>query len=149
MFEQKPHIVQKQKGKDGFFELYWSHLIQADKYTVGSKIPSVSGLFELYYQDEQKVMNLLTIGVCWRSGLRSQIRADIEPDLNKTEEVRKILENRPLFCRWTESDKPDDITDVAWFLNQMYFKEKCPVKDSGRFEKIFCNEFAPDQLHWV
>ena len=49
MFEQDPRITSITEGENGLFCLYWSHLMEADKYSVSQKIPSVSGVYELYY----------------------------------------------------------------------------------------------------
>lgn len=148
MFQDKPYIKAMERNGDGFFELHWSYLKKADKYSITTGIPSVSGLYELYYQDKEKVMNLLTIGIAWLGGLRSQIREDIDP-LKKSEEIQKILDERTLFCRYSESPKADDIQDVAFFLSQMYFGKDSVIKDSGRYKKIYVKESAPDQLHWI
>lgn len=146
---QKPQIILQTKNNEGYYNLYWSHLQKADKYSVNASFPALSGLYELYYQDEQKVMNLLTIGQGWRSGIRSQLREDIEPSIFKSMELRRILEDCPLYCRYTLSDIDKDIQDVLWFLNQMYFGNKHNVHSSNRFKKIYLNEHAPDRLHWV
>lgn len=146
---EKPRIELRTKNKEGYFSLYWSHLKKADKYSVNGIIPALPGLYELYYQDEKKAMNLLTISSGWRSGLRSQIREDIEPSIFKPEEVRKILEDKPLYCRYTECENAENLQDVLWFLHQMYFGDKHKVHHTGRFEKIFVKEFAPDRLHWI
>ena len=44
MFEQNPRITALADGENGLFCLYWSHLMEADKYSVSQKIPSVSGV---------------------------------------------------------------------------------------------------------
>ena len=61
MFEQDPRITSIAEGENGLFCLYWSHLMEADKYSVSQKIPSVSGIYELYYEDDEKKLNLLTV----------------------------------------------------------------------------------------
>ena len=83
MFEQNPRITALAEGENGLFCLYWSHLMEADKYSVSQKIPSVSGIYELYYEDEEKKLNLLTVAPAWLGGLRSQLREDIESDDRK------------------------------------------------------------------
>ena len=149
MFEMEPRIECIQKKDEGFFSLYWSALTKADKYTITTSVPSVSGLYELYYEDYEKQLNLLTVNTAWLGGLRSQIRQDIEPDYKKGKNLKLILENHTVYYRFSISSKSDDIQDVVWFLNQTYFKDQSIVHDSGRFKNIFVKEFAPDSIHWV
>ena len=87
MFEQNPRITSITEGENGLFCLYWSHLMEADKYSVSQKIPSVSGVYELYYEDNEKKLNLLTVAPAWLGGLRSQIREDIESDDRKNDSL--------------------------------------------------------------
>ncbi len=149
MFEMEPRIERMEKGDDAYFSLYWSKLTRADKYTVTTSVPSVSGLYELYYEDSEKKLNLLTINTAWLGGLRSQIRQDIEPDLKKPENLRIVLENLPVYYRFSISAISEDIQDVVWFLNQTYFGDTSKVHDSGRYKKVFVKELAPDKIHWV
>ena len=148
MYKNEPLIRFKSDKTKAYYSLYWSALEKADKYKVTSSVPSVSGLYELYYEDDGKRLNLLTIAVAWLGGLRSEIRTSIDPD-GKSEEIKDILENRKLYYRYTISPSIDAIKDVAWFLNQVYFKDASNVQDSGKFETIFVEEFAPDKIHWV
>jgi len=149
MFDIEPRIERLEKGDQAYFTLYWSKLTKADKYTITTSVPSVSGLYELYYEDYEKRLNLLTINTAWLGGLRSQIREDIEPDFNKPKNLRIVLENLPIYYRFSMSDVSEDIQDVVWFLNQTYFGEKSKVHDSGRYKNIFVKEAAPDKIHWV
>lgn len=148
MFKIEPHIKFESDKNTAFYSLFWSSLEKADKYKITRSVPSLSGLYELYYEDEEKKLNLLTIAIAWLGGLRSQIRSNIDPD-GKTEEIKDILENRTLYYRYTISPSFNIIKDVAWFLNQSYFKEKSVSEHSGQFETIYVKEFAPDKLHWV
>lgn len=149
MFEQDPRITSIAEGENGLFCLYWSHLMEADKYSVSQKIPSVSGVYELYYEDNEKKLNLLTVAPAWLGGLRSQIREDIESDDRKNDSLREILENNKLYCRYACCTVRDDIQDTLWYLSQLYFGEKNPTHPSGRYKKICVKEFAPDNVHWV
>jgi hypothetical protein len=149
MFEIEPRIERMEKDDQAYFTLYWSRLTKADKYTITTSVPSVSGLYELYYEDYEKQLNLLTINTAWLGGLRSQIRQDIEPDFNKPKNLRIVLENLPIYYRFSMSEISEDIQDVVWFLNQTYFGDKSKVHDSGRYKNIFVKEAAPDKIHWV
>ena len=104
MFEQEPKITSITEGENGLFCLYWSHLMEADKYSVSQKIPSVSGIYELYYEDEEKKLNLLTVAPAWLGGLRSQIREDIDSNDRKSDDLRQILENNKLYEQYNQSN---------------------------------------------
>lgn len=149
MFEQNPRITALAEGENGLFCLYWSHLMEADKYSVSQKIPSVSGIYELYYEDDEKKLNLLTVAPAWLGGLRSQIREDIESDDRKPDTLREILESKKLYCRYACCSIKDDIQDTLWYLSQLYFGDKNYTHPSGRYKKICVKEFAPDNVHWV
>lgn len=149
MFAQEPRITSVVQKENALFNLYWSPLMEADKYSVSQKVPSVSGIYELYYQDSEKKLNLLTVGPAWLGGLRSQIREDIEPDGRKANNLKIILENSTLFCRYATCPIKEDIEDTLWFLTQLYFGDKNYTKHSGRYKNICVKEFAPDSVHWV
>ena len=41
-----------------YYTVRWSNLRKADKYDIVKMVPSVSGIFELYYMDDKKKLNL-------------------------------------------------------------------------------------------
>lgn len=149
MFDEKPRIVRRTQDNNGYFTLYWSKLTQADKYTVVTGVPSVSGLYEMYYADEKNMLNLLTCSSGWYGGLRSQIREALEADFQKDEALKAILTTKKLYMRYTCSDVLADMQDVLWFLHTYYFKDTVHVSHSQRYKRIFLSEHAPDKIHWV
>ena len=148
MFKIEPHIEFESNKNTAYYSLFWSQLEKADKYKITTSVPSVSGLYEIYYEDAEKRLNLLNVAIAWLGGLRSQIRSDIDSD-GKSDEVKEILETYSLYYRYTISPSFDSIKDVAWFLNKTYFKDAPMSQHSGRFETIYVKEFAPDKIHWV
>ncbi len=57
LFRIEPRIERMEKDDQAYFTLYWSKLTKADKYTITTSVPSVSGLYELYYEDYEKQLN--------------------------------------------------------------------------------------------
>jgi hypothetical protein len=41
------------------------------------------------------------------------------------------------------------MADIVWFFRKTYFPENPGVNHSGRYERIYINESAPDKLIWV
>lgn len=149
MYELKPGIVAQKRGKNAFYILTWSALTKADKYEVTLKVPSVSGLYELYSMDKEKKLNLLSVTHAWYGGLRSEIRAHIDPDATSDPVRKASLEDAELYYRYAPSDNFPDIQDVVWFLHSTYFPHDIRVEHSGRYERIHLSEKAPDRVSWL
>jgi len=112
MFDLKPVISSTVKKGEAYYTLVWSPLKKADKYEVTLKVPSVAGLFELYRMDENKKLNLLSVTHAWYGGLRSQIRAAIDPEATHDPVKIAELEDAELYYRY----------------QRMYLNEKAPDK---------------------
>ena len=60
MLELKPIIVKEENGKnDVYYTLTWTALTRADKYKITTAVPAIAGMYELYYMDTHKRLNLL------------------------------------------------------------------------------------------
>ncbi len=149
MFDQKPGITRKIENGDAYYTLTWSALKKADKYEVTLKVPSVAGLYELYRMDKEKKLNLLSVTHAWYGGLRSQIRAAIDPDATNDPVKKAELEDADLYYRYAMSESMEDILDVVWFLHTGYFPNDVRVEHSGRYRRMFLNEKAPDKVYWL
>ena len=100
MLELKPIILKKEDaGHDVYYTLTWTALTCADKYKVTTAVPAVAGMYELYYMDTHKRLNLLTITHAWYGGLRSNLRQAIDPFHTHDLSLRTLLEQAPLYYR--------------------------------------------------
>ncbi|MCL2237067.1 MAG: hypothetical protein FWC05_02290 [Treponema sp.] len=143
-------ITETVKQDDVYYFVQWSPLCKADKYDIISRVPSLAGVFEIYWMDEKKRLRLFVVGQTNYGGLRSEIRRITDPELCKNDEnAKKILEEKEIWYRYAPTDSANIMADVIWFFMQTYFPEKENNKHSGRYENVFLKESAPDKLLWV
>jgi len=143
-------ITLKERNKDAYYFVAWSPLSAADKYEIIRKVPAVAGIYEIYWMDENKHLRLFYLDKTIYGGLRSEIRRVTDPEINNVDEkTRIILEEKEIWYRYTTTDSSNIMDDVLWFFIKTYFPENTSVNHSGRYEKIFLKESAPDKLMWV
>jgi len=139
-----------EKKGDIYYYVDWSPLAIADRYEIISKVPSVAGIFEIYWMDETKKLRMFVVGQTNYGGLRSELRRITDPELCRDDEkARKILEEKEIWYRYAPTDSAKIMADVIWFFMKTYFPEKDLIEHSGRYENIFVKESAPDKLIWV
>ena len=139
-----------EKDGDVYYYVNWSPLAKADRYEIIRKVPSVAGVFEIYWMDESKRLRMFVVSQTNYGGLRSEIRRITDPELCKNDEkARKILEEKEIWYRYAPTDSAMVMDDVVWFFMQNYFPENTTFNHSGRYENIFLKESAPDKLLWV
>ena len=142
-------ITAQVKGDAVYYYVQWSPLAEAERWTINSKVPSVAGVYEIYWMDAYNHLRMLAVGNTHYGGLRSEIRRLTDPELALDAKVRATLENEEIWFRYAPSNSSDAMTDVVWFFRKTYFPENPGVEHSGRFKKIFMKESAPDKLIWV
>lgn len=131
------------------YVLTWSALTQVDKYRISTAVPAVSGVYELYYMDEARALNLLTAAHAWYGGLRGNVRAAVDPHETADPARRALLTDATLYYRYSVSHSRDDMCDLVWFLHTQYFPGSVRVQHSGRYSAIFVQERAPDRVYWL
>ncbi|HPO01768.1 hypothetical protein K7J14_03920 [Treponema zuelzerae] len=149
MTELKPVITVRTKDAEAWYTVVWTALKKADKYEVTMKVPAVAGIWELYRMDKEKKLNLLAVTHAWYGGLRSQIRAAIDPDTTADPLRKAAIEDGELYFRYSMSDSLPALLDTVWFLHSIYFPQDVRVEHSGRFTRIYLNEKAPDKVYWL
>jgi len=138
------------KDRNVYYSVKWSPLSVAERYAIITKVPSVAGIFEIYWMDESKRLRLLFIEKTNYGGLRSEIRQITDPELCiDNDKTKKILEEKEIYFRYTTTDSAKVMDDIVWFFMQTYFPEVTTLSHSGRYENIFLKESAPDKLLWV
>ncbi len=141
----EPVIKKKEDSREVFYQVYWSVLQKADKYTISSSVPSLGGIYELYYMDEKKKLNLMFLDWVWYGGLRSRLRRQTDAALIYTPEHRKILENHDCYYRYSLSNSSNDMMDILYFFGKINFPDR-EFDHSGRYDTIYLTEHAPQKI---
>jgi len=142
-------ITGMDKKGDIHYFVNWSPLAIADKWEINAKVPSVAGVYEIYWMDETKRLRMFNVGLTHYGGLRSELRRLTDPELCDDAKARDILENKEIWYRYAPSNSSANMADVVWFFMNTYFPENTPVEHSGRYKKIYLTESEPDKLVWV
>jgi hypothetical protein len=142
-------ITVKEKGEDVQYFISWSSLIVADRWAINAKVPSVAGIYEIYWMDDHDHLRMLHVGCTHYGGLRSELRRLTDPELNADVKAKQILEDEEIWFRYAPTNSAKIMADVVWFFRKTYFPDNPGVESSGRYRKIFMNESSTDKLIWV
>ncbi len=129
-----------------YYTVFWSRLEKAERYKIITSVPSVAGIFELYYEDKYKKLNLFHISKAWYGGLRNWLRKITDPDLEEDEKRREILEQYDCYYRYTVVPSYADMSDILFFFADTYLPHRHKVTASGRFDNIFVNEVSEEKI---
>ena len=138
-----------EKDECAYYNVQWSPLTLAERWTINSKVPAVGGVYEIYWMDDHNHLRMLAVGDTHYGGLRSEIRRLTDSELALNPQTRETLENKEIWFRYAPSNSTGNMADVVWFFRRTYFPENPGVEHSGRFKKIFMKESAPDKLIWI
>jgi len=142
-------IIAQEKEDNVYYNVQWSPLSLAERWTINAKVPSVAGIYEIYWMDDHNHLRMMAVGETHYGGLRTEIRRLTDPELVTDSKTRQILEDEEIWFRYVPCNSVDNMTDVVWFFRSTYFPENPGVDHSGRYKKIFLKESAPDKLIWV
>ncbi|WP_037571719.1 hypothetical protein [Spirochaeta cellobiosiphila] len=133
---------------DAYYELHWTALEEADKYKINAQVPAMSGIYELYYKDDEGKLQLLDVDMAYYGGLRNRIREIIDPELEIVDiERRKILSDYPLYFRFSLCDYLDDMKDTLSVYLEIRFPDWEGEEASGRYPNVFVKEISPDRIY--
>jgi len=142
-------VTSKEKDEIVHYFITWSPLEIAERWTISAKVPSVAGVYEIYWMDDHDHLRMFSVGQTHYGGLRTEIRRLIDPELALDAKTKKTLEDEEIWFRYFPCNSSKIMTDIVWFFRQTYFPENPGVEHSGRFKKIYINESAPNKLIWV
>ncbi|HEQ71078.1 MAG TPA: hypothetical protein ENN69_01185 [Spirochaetia bacterium] len=142
----EPHVKKLVEGTTVYYTLGWSEIRKAEKYDIIRTVPSVSGLFELYYQDEKKKLNLIYVAKAYYGGLQNELRKRTDPELEENPHRKKILEKYDCYYRYVPSHSYKDLSDILYFFSATYFPDRPPHEHSGRYAEIYVKEVVKGKL---
>jgi hypothetical protein len=138
------------KNGNVYYFVSWSPLAKADRHDIITKVPSVAGIFEIYWMDDNNHLRMFVVGQTSYGGLRSELRRITDPELCiNDDKAKKILEEKEIWYRYAAADSANVMADVIWFFMKTYFPKNTSTNHSGRYENIFLKESAPDKLIWI
>ena len=144
--DRKPIVERLVRARDVYFTVSWSRLRKSDKYEIVGSVPSEAGIYELYYADDKGKLCLFHLGKSWYGGLRNEIRARTDAELERDPARKSILEERDCWYRWSLVSSSDDMADILFFFAQTHLPGTLSVHHSGRYARIFVNEEDADKI---
>ena len=142
----KPEIKKQEDSGNVYYIVNWSALQKADKYDIIKTVPSVSGIYELYYMDEKKKLNLFYVSKAWYGGLRHSLRKLTDPELVRDPARHKVLNDYDCYYRYSLTNSYADMSDIIYFFARTYFPPSVKAEHSGRYIDIFVDEHSPDKI---
>jgi len=154
----EPIITKSVAKGNAYYTVQWSSLRRADKFEILNVVPSVSGIFELYYVDRARTLNYIDVYRAWYGGLRNSLRELTDPIITRIPGLRDLAKRRLLVYRYSQSNSNADMADVLYFFRES--KHPSPgspaaqapgvsserIDPSGRYRYVYVNESSPDKL---
>jgi hypothetical protein len=138
-------LTKKVDGDAVSYVVHWSAMEKADRHRISGSVPSVPGIYELYYRDDHGVMNRFFVARAWYGGLRNSIREQTDPELVRSDGRKRIIDKYEIFYRYIPVYSFADMTDLLFFFSKTYFPERLR-QHSGRYADIFVTEDQPDRI---
>jgi hypothetical protein len=140
------HITKRVDEDAVYYLIHWSNLRKADKYEINGSVPSVAGIFELYYMDDHKSLRLMMVAKAWYGGLRNKLRKLTDASLERDPRRRTILDRYECYYRYAVTNSYPDMSDILYFFGESKLPANHPFEPSGRYVDIFVDEKSPDKV---
>lgn len=142
----EPGVTKIVDGEAAYYTIRWSQLRKTDRHEINRVVPSVSGIYELYYRDATHALRLFHVARAWYGGLRNSIRELTDPELVRNGKHRGFLADHETWYRFAPARSFGDLSDLLFFFAETYFPNERRESPSGRYTDIFVNETSPDKL---
>lgn len=146
MYREEPYTTKQRKDDDAYYTIRWSPLAKVDKFEIIKKVPSVAGIYQLYFLDDHKSLTLFFMVRVWYGGLRVSLREHTDPLLVEDPKRRKILETRTCYYRYTILSSVKDMEDIFHILSLDRLPPSRVPEPSGRYREIYVQEKSEDKL---
>jgi hypothetical protein len=121
-------------------------LRKAEKFDINNVVPAVSGIYELYFMDEKRGLNILKMDCAWYGGLRNTLRNITDPLPGRQILPPELLKIYDCYYRYTQSDSYNDMNDVLFFFQGLGRPVPADQEHSGRYNDIYVKEISPDKV---
>ncbi len=128
------------RGNQAFFAVPWTALNLADRHAIAWEVPSVAGLYQVYWEDERRKLRIFSWGQAWYGGLRGKLAESIDQDHEPLQARKEILEHRRLWYRYVLCESWGDLQDLFCLYEQIFNPNEPPPASSGRFQFLHLRE---------
>jgi hypothetical protein len=135
-----PEVTKRVRGEKAYYRIEWSPLLPVNRWEINGSVPSVAGIWELYYLENARIPRILKVGKAWYGGLRNEIRAESDPTLPQNIQLREVLESGECYYRYTVCEQSKDLTDVYSVLITHRNVKQPGTQPSGRYREVRIKE---------
>lgn len=138
-----PHITKQIHQQKAYYSIEWSVLEPVSRHTINSRVPSLPGIWELYYLENSRVPHLLKMGRAWYGGLRNVLRIEADGSELQNRDMQEILESGDSYYRYTVCEIAADLEEVYEVLSSLR-GVPCSTAPEKRYREVRIQE--PDEM---
>ena len=137
----KALVEKEEKAGRAYYTINWSAFRKAEKYDIQKFVPAMSGVYELYYRNDEGEMTLFYYGKAWLGGLRAIIRELTDPILlQQRPELLAIVKRHECYYRFVQCESLPDMEDILNWISISYRRNAAEFPPSGRYAEIRVKE---------
>lgn len=140
----KASIRKRERNGTAYFSINWSPLVPVSRFDIIGSVPSMAGIWEVYWLQDSRVPRILRIGRAWHGGLRHSLREHTDPSLPMGAPLREYLESGDCYYRYVVVESHADLNDIYSVLITHRRVDQTPVPTTGRYREVRIHE--PDEI---
>ncbi|MFP4153140.1 MAG: hypothetical protein ACLFSV_09880 [Alkalispirochaeta sp.] len=149
MTRDVPTITKRERRDIAYLSIGWSPLEPVSRYRINAAVPSMPGIWELYFLERSRIPRLLKMGAAWRGGLRHRLRSEADPEAPANATIRELLESGDCYYRYTICEVRGDLIDAYVVLASIRGVETPTVEETGRYREVRIREPEEMTIHRV
>lgn len=137
-------VRKRERNDTVYFSITWSSLLPVSRFDIIGSVPSMAGIWEIYWLQDSRVPRILRIGRAWHGGLRHSLREHTDPSLPMGAPLREYLESGDCYYRYVVVESHADLNDIYSVLITHRRVDQTPVPTTGRYREVRIRE--PDEM---
>ena len=113
MYASDKPSVSKQIDRDiAYYRVIWSALFPSSRERIRNTVPSLPGLWELYWLEKSINPRMLKMGSAWYGGLRNELRVEADEGEYRNRGIREYLNSGDCYYRYTICEIGADLEEL-------------------------------------
>lgn len=140
----KPPQVSKLIHRErAFYTIEWAALEPVSRHSINAGVPSLPGVWEIYWLENARIPHLLKMGRAWYGGLRNVLRIEADGSALQNRDMQKELEGGDAYYRYTVCTIAPDLEEVYDVLTTIRGVPSPPAP-AKRYREVRIQE--PDEM---